>query len=58
MVLETLAFSLINHLTRLVAQEDFIIQCHRESYKSYSNNNNNNYIIELCKSCPSLLDAH
>jgi hypothetical protein len=36
MVLETLAFSLLNYLTWLVAQEDFIMQCQRESYKSYS----------------------
>jgi hypothetical protein len=35
MVLETLAFSLLNHLTRLVAREDFIVQCRLESYKSY-----------------------
>jgi hypothetical protein len=28
--------SLFNHLTRLVAQEYFIIQCRRESYKSYN----------------------
>jgi hypothetical protein len=35
MVLETLVFSLLNHLTQLVAWEYFIIQCRHESYKSY-----------------------
>jgi hypothetical protein len=34
MVLETLAFYSLNHLTQ-VDREDFIIQCRRESYKSY-----------------------
>jgi hypothetical protein len=34
MVLETLPFFSLNHLTRLV--EDCIMQCRRESYKSYS----------------------
>jgi hypothetical protein len=37
MVLETLVFLLLNHLTQLVAQEYFIIQCRCESYKSYIN---------------------
>jgi hypothetical protein len=36
MALETLAFSSLNHLTWLVAREDFIMQCRRESYKSYT----------------------
>jgi hypothetical protein len=40
MVLETLVFSSLNHLTRLVAGEYFIIHCRRESYKSYNLNNN------------------
>jgi hypothetical protein len=31
MVLETLAFSSLNHLTRLAAQEYVFIQCRRES---------------------------
>jgi hypothetical protein len=35
MVLETLAFLLLNQLTRLVAREYFSIQCRHESYKSY-----------------------
>jgi hypothetical protein len=35
MVLEKLVFSPLNQLTRLVAREYFIIQCRRESYKSY-----------------------
>jgi hypothetical protein len=34
-VLETLVFSPFNHLTRLVAREDFIIHCRRESFRSY-----------------------
>jgi hypothetical protein len=36
MVLKMVAFSSLNHLTRLVAWKDFIIQCRRESYKSYN----------------------
>jgi len=37
MVLETVFFSFpFNHLIWLVAQEYFIIQCRRESYRSYS----------------------
>jgi hypothetical protein len=35
MVLETLGFSPLKQLTRLVAREYFIIQCRRESYNSY-----------------------
>jgi hypothetical protein len=35
MVLETLVFLLLNQLTWLVSREYFIIQCRRESYKSY-----------------------
>jgi hypothetical protein len=38
MVLETLVFSSLNHLTQLAAQEYFIIQCRHESYKSYNRN--------------------
>jgi hypothetical protein len=38
MVLETLDFSSLNHLTQLVAREGFITQCRRESYKSYKIN--------------------
>jgi hypothetical protein len=34
MVLETLVFSSLNHLTQLVAREYFIMKCRRESYKS------------------------
>jgi hypothetical protein len=36
MVLETLVFSPFNHLTRLVAREDFIIHSRRESSRSYT----------------------
>jgi hypothetical protein len=39
MVIETLVFSSLNQLTRLVAREYFVMQCRRESYKSYSNCN-------------------
>jgi hypothetical protein len=35
MVLETLVVSPFNHLTRLVAREDFIIHSRRESFRSY-----------------------
>jgi hypothetical protein len=35
MVLETLVFSPLNLLTRLVVREDFIIHSRRESSKSY-----------------------
>jgi len=35
MVLETLVLSTFNHLTRLVARENFIILSRRESLKSY-----------------------
>jgi hypothetical protein len=35
MALETSVSSYFNQLTRLVAREDFIIQCHRESSRSY-----------------------
>jgi hypothetical protein len=35
MDLETSVFSYFNHLTRLVAREDFIIHCRRESSRSY-----------------------
>jgi hypothetical protein len=38
MVLETLVISSLNHLTWLVTREYFIIQCRRESYKSYNVN--------------------
>jgi hypothetical protein len=38
MVLETLFFSPLNQLTRLVAREYFNIQCLRESYKSCNDN--------------------
>jgi hypothetical protein len=34
MVFETLVFSPLNHLTRLIAQENFIILSRRESNKS------------------------
>jgi hypothetical protein len=33
-VIESLGFSLFNHLTQLITRECFIIQCHRESYRS------------------------
>jgi hypothetical protein len=36
MVLETLIFSPFNHLTRLVAREDFIIHSRCESSRLYS----------------------
>jgi hypothetical protein len=36
MDLETSVFSYFNHLTRLVAREDFIIHCRRESSGSYN----------------------
>jgi hypothetical protein len=36
MVLETLVFSPFNHLTWLVAREDFIIHSHHESSTSYN----------------------
>jgi hypothetical protein len=39
MVLETLVFSPLNQLTRLVVQKYFIIQCRREGYKSYIKTN-------------------
>jgi hypothetical protein len=35
MALETSVSSYFNQLTRLVAREDFIIQCRRESSRSY-----------------------
>jgi hypothetical protein len=35
MVLETLVLSTFNHLTRLLARENFIILSRRESLKSY-----------------------
>jgi hypothetical protein len=35
MVFETLVFSPFNHLTRLIARENFIILSHRESNKSH-----------------------
>jgi hypothetical protein len=34
MVFKTLVFTPLNHLTQLIAQENFIIFCHRESNKS------------------------
>jgi hypothetical protein len=36
MVVETLGFSPLNQLTRIVAREYFIIQCLRENYKSHN----------------------
>jgi len=35
MVFETLVFLLLNHLTRLIAQENFNILCQQESNKSH-----------------------
>jgi hypothetical protein len=53
MVLETSVFSPLNQLTRLVAREYFIVQCRRESYKSYSRVYNSGLlyyvVIRKCK---------
>jgi hypothetical protein len=38
MVFETLVFSPLNNLTRLIARENFIIFSRRESNKSHTNN--------------------
>jgi hypothetical protein len=55
MVLETLVFSLFNHLTRLVTREDFIIHSRRESSRSYFLRNVGIYLQVQTASLPRRL---